>query len=216
MLDVAVEAARALVLQPLARVAQAIEGRLRVRLARALPARAGAAHRVGRILQAAGGLLHRGRGLLAREPLEAAGQLLGLLGELALRPAAGPAQVGRAAGLATHALALLLLPLRQLAQPLEGGVHLVVGLLLLAALDGLVLVLELVQLQLEQIGQLLRVHGRVAAGLAFVAEAHLDLAERGLRPLQVLERPLLRGERLLRLPGLQLAAGGGHLHLGRP
>ena len=134
--------------------------------------------------------------------------------QLALGAAAAtPPMLGGPPDWRRIALRLLLLALGQLAQPLERGVDLVVRLLLLAALHGLVLVLQLVQLQLEQVGQLLRVHALAAAALAFAAEADLDVAEGGLRALQVLERALLGRQRLLGLLRLELPAGGRHLDL---
>ena len=105
------------------------------------------------------------RTLLSRESARAVGQLFGLLGELPL--------VGRrlrpccaAAGAAALPLGLLLLALGQLLQLLGQLVDLVVGLLLLRALAGLVLVLQLVQLELEEVGQVFRFIA-LAAAFAF-------------------------------------------------
>ena len=72
-------------------------------------------------------------------------------------------------------LSLLLLPTRELPQPLDQLVDLVVGLLLLPAADGLVLILELVEFELEEVGQVVRSCGTTTTATALLALTHLDL-----------------------------------------
>ena len=62
-------------------------------------------------------------------------------------------------------LSLLLLPTRELPQPLDQLVDLVVGLLLLPAADGLVLILELVEFELEQVCQVVGIGTTTTATL---------------------------------------------------
>src|SRR5204862_2749425 len=145
VLDAAVEVALLLALQPAARFAQALRRGGGVARGPGLPAGARPAHGIGGVLETPRGVLQRGVRLLARQPLQLPRQVLRLLGQRALAAAASAAgHVRRAARELSLPLGLLLLPLRQLAQALQGLVHLVARLLLLAALHGLVLVLELV------------------------------------------------------------------------
>ena len=108
-------------------------------------------------------MLHLARDLLeppvtgfARQALQPASRLLGLLGQRPRRVTAAPllaALLSRRPALLP--LELLLLPAREFAQLLHQLVDFLVGGLLLAALHGLVLVAQFVGLQLEEIGQVL-------------------------------------------------------------
>ena len=169
-------------------------------------------HRVGGVLKLARRLRQALVGLHARELLQAPRLLLHLIGERALVLCAAPGGTLRAVGEALLALGLLLLAPRQFAQTLERLVDLLVGLLPLAALHALVLILELVQLQLEEVGQVLRV-GPAAPSSAPAALllAHLHLVVERFRAQQVLERLLLLGERALRVGGVEPLHGGLHL-----
>ena len=118
---------------------------------------------------------------------------------------------------------LLLLPPRELLQLLDQLVDLVVGLLLLPATDGLVLVLELVELEFEEVG---KVFGRLLPGassapLLILFLLHVALvgllsllkeAQRGLLVGQC-SAQLLRREILLRLAHRlhRLREDGGHV-----
>ena len=108
-------------------------------------------------------------------------------------------------------LHLLLLPPRELLQLLDQLIDLLVLPLLLGALLHLVLVRQLVELQLEQIGEVL---GHLALSAAAAPAAlllrHLQLVLLfGL--LQQLEGALLGRQRRIGLEGFQLALGGLHL-----
>ena len=78
---------------------------------------------------------------------------------------------------------------REFLQLLQHRVHLVVLLLAFPALHGLVLVAELVELELEEVSQVLRV-GTAAAAAALLLKGHVLLV-RLLGSLHVLERLLL-------------------------
>ena len=119
-------------------------------------------------------------------------------------------------GAPSLALGFLFLPPRQLLQLLEQFVDLLVGLLLLRALRGLVLVGHLVELELEEVSQVLG-HGTAAATAApaalLAAHLHLRLVL-FLGVLQNLQRLLFRLERALRIGLLQLRLGVLHLRDG--
>ena len=103
---------------------------------------------------------------------------------------------------------LLLLAARELLQPLDQLVDFVVGTLLLPTADGLVLVLELVELEFEQVGQIFgRLLATTTAALLILSLLHVALvgllsllkeAQRGLLVGQGIAQ-LLRREILLRL-----------------
>ncbi len=210
-LDVLLAAGLAALLELPPRVLEAVQGGKTLRERPALAAGAGAAHGVGRLLQAIRRFLQSGRRVVAGETLEAAAQLVRLLGQSPLLSAARCAlPAGRAGGAPALALDLLLLATRQLAKALHRLVDGLVELLALPALHRLVLVLELVELQLEEIRQLVGARGPTLSATS-LAEGHLHVAERGLRPLQVLERPLLGSERGIQPKHLQLLHGCPHL-----
>ena len=91
------------------------------------------------------------------ELLEPARRFLGLIGQLALLLAGSAARRLLAErGAAPLPLGFLLLPARELLQLLDQLVDLLIGLLLRCLLARLVLVRHLVELQLEQVGEILR------------------------------------------------------------
>jgi hypothetical protein len=110
-------------------------------------------HRVCRLPHLLGGLREVGPIALARKPLELARGLFGLFGERAL---AGAATLAALSGERLLALTLrfLLLAPRELAQLLHQRIDLLIGLLLLRALRGLVLVRQLVHILLEELGEI--------------------------------------------------------------
>ena len=169
-------------------------------------------HRVGGVLKLARRLRQALVGLHARELLQAPRLLLHLIGERALVLCAAPGGTLRAVGEALLALGLLLLAPRQFAQALKRLVDLLVGLLALAALHALVLVLELVQLQLEKVGEVVRVGPATPASApAALLLAHLHLVVERFRAQQVLQGLLFLGERALRVGGVQPLHRGLHL-----
>ena len=216
VLDVARQALALLPLQLALDLAQAVKGRRRLGEPLVVGVRGGLAHGVGRLLQPPRRLHHLGRLLLAGEPLEPPRRLLRLFGEHPLRGApAGPR------GLAAPRppplpLGLLLLPAGELAQPLHQGVDLVVRGLLLPALHRLVLVLQLVELELEQVGEVLG-RGLAAAPPAAAPAALLDadLVVGLLGPLKLLQGALLGRQRAVDVLLLERRLGRPHL-LGRP
>ena len=154
--------------------------------------------------------MHLGRLLLSRESLEAPGELLRLLGQLALRPPSTPA---RGAGLPALAGALifLLLPSGQALESLQRFIHFAVRLLLGATLHLLILVTQFVRFQLEQVGQVLGVRlAPAATAAATTLHADLHLLEHRFRTLQQLQRPLLRRQRIRQLAVSQLLLGELH------
>ena len=107
-------------------------------------------------------------------------------------------------------LGFLLLPPRQLLQLLEQLVDLLVAALLLGALLHLVLVRELVDLELEQIGEIFRhlvLPAAAATAAALLGDLHLVLL---LGVLQQLQRALFGRQRFLGLLALELSFGGLH------
>ena len=93
--------------------------------------------------------------LLARQLLEPPRRLLDFLRELPLRVAAAAAACWPGRRQPPLPLGFLLLPPRQLLQLLDQLVDLLVAALLLGALLHLVLVRQLVQLELEEVGEIL-------------------------------------------------------------
>ena len=168
-------------------------------------------HLVGCLAKLPRGVAELGPVLLARQLLETSRRFFDLFGERSLLVAAAAALL---AGLRPPSLPLgfLLLAPRQLLQLLEQLVELLVGLLLLRALRRLVLVGHLVELELEQVGQVLGHRALPTATAATLLAAHLHLRLVlffGL--LQDLQRLLLGLERALRIGLLQLRLGVLHL-----
>ncbi|HXS31816.1 MAG TPA: hypothetical protein VN755_13345, partial [Steroidobacteraceae bacterium] len=137
-----------------------------------------------------------------------------LVGELTLATSATAAAtlLLHVLGALTGALIFLLLPGRELLQPLQRFINLLLRLLLFPALNLLVLVPHLVGLELEEIGKILGV-GRTTAATTTAATAHADLhiAIDRLGALEVLQRALLRRERLLRVALGELLFSSLHL-----
>ena len=112
-------------------------------------------------------------------------------------------------------LRFLLLPARQLPEPLHQRIDLVVGGLLLSALHRLVLVLQLVELELEQIGQILgRVLPAAAATAATAALLDTNLVIGLFGPLQLLQGALLGRQRRVDVLFLERALRRPHLFRG--
>src|SRR5262249_24204904 len=136
---------------------------------------------------------------------------LGLLGELALAIAAALAHLP---GHRLHPLPLgfLFLPAGELAQLFHQRVHLLVGLLLLRALRGFVLVGELVAILLGEIREGLGDGAGAPAPAAPTAalRSHL-LFVLFLGFLELLQRAVLRRQRIVGRLGLELLLGRFHL-----
>ena len=116
-----------------------------------------AAHVRGCLLQSPGSVHQLLVVGLTGQALETASLLLSILGELALSVVTGAARCASLLGGGPALpLCLLLLPPGEFLQRLHPLVELITGLLAFTALDGLVLVLELVELELEDIGQVIR------------------------------------------------------------
>ena len=113
-------------------------------------------------------------------------------------------------------LVLLLLSRRQLLQPLERFVHLLLRLLLLATLHLLVLVPHLVGFQLEQVGKVLGVRLLLSAATAATAaaHAHLHVTVDGFSAFEHLQRALFRREGLLGVSLRELLLGALHFFRG--
>ena len=131
------------------------------------------------------------------QTFEAAGRLFGVFGELPLILVAGTARRATLLGGGPALpLCLLLLPPGELLQRLHRFVELVAGLSTLTTLDGLVLVLELIELELEDVGQVVRSGSSSSSSSSLLPLTDLDLiALLGL--LETLERFELRWHRLL-------------------
>ena len=110
-------------------------------------------------------------------------------------------------------LRFLLLPARQLSKPFHELIDLVVRGLLISPLDGLILVLQLVEFKLKQVRE---IFGRILSTATATATAtllHTHLVVCLLGPLQLLQGPLLSRQR--RVDVLLLKCILGRLHLGR-
>src|SRR4029077_17116874 len=203
-------------LQPLLRLAQPLERLVRLRAAIPRAIRRRAPHRISSVLQP----LHRVAQfllplLIARELLQLTRRLLDFVRELTLQIAgiARSLSLLRQPALTLH---LLLLPPRQFLQLLDQLIDLLIVPLLLRARLHLVLVRELVQLQLEQIGEVLGhlVLTATSATAPAVLHRHLQLVLL-LGVLQQLQRTLLGRERRVGLQRLQVGLGRLHF-LRRP
>ena len=146
------------------------------------------AHLVGASLELARNLLQLGVTGLPRETLQLPGRLFRFFGQVAGRLAPTAALTAALLGCRTPSLPLqfLLLSARQFPQLLEGFIHLFVRRLLFAALNRLVLVAQLIEFQLEQVGQILSV-GRVPALSAPATLLGLGRHEALVRLFSVLE-----------------------------
>ncbi len=182
--------------------------RLRAAVTRAVGRRA--PHRVRRLLQLAREIAQILARHVARQLFETPRRLFDFGGELALAlSAARRVLAGRRHPPLT--LGLLLLALRELLQLVGELVDLLLALLLAGALLHLVLVRQLVELQLEEIGEvvgLLRAAAAAAAAALLLGELHLVLL---LGRLQELQRGLLGRHRRFRILLAQRRFGGPHL-----
>ena len=138
---------------------------------------------------------------VARQEFEAAGRLFGLVGEVALALITGTARCAALLGAGPALpLGLLLLPPCEFLQRLHGLFELVTGLLALTALDGLVLVLELIEFEFEEIGEVIR----SLAAATTTTTTLLPLTDLELivlfSLLELQERSQLRRDRLLKIP----------------
>src|SRR5262249_32633952 len=154
-------------------------------------------------IEAIGQILHLRITAFAREPFEFAGGFTGLVDHLLLlAPASASALI---AGL-LHALLLLfdlsLHPARQLFQLALRLVVLLLRLLLALAVERLVLVLPLVHLELEEVGEFFGL--LIVLPLARLVERDLDFAEDRVGALQLLQRALFGGHGVFALARLQL------------
>ena len=152
-LHVALAARALLLLEPALRLAQLAERGAGLSGAARISGRCRAPHGVGGLPHLLRGLREIGAIALARQPLELPRGFFGLLGQRALaRAAALAALAGQR--LLPLPLGFLLLPARELAQFFHQRVDLLIGLLLLRALRRLVLVRQLVEVLLEELGEI--------------------------------------------------------------
>ena len=149
--------------------------------------------------------------MLSSQAFQLPGQLFDLPGQLPL-PLSSAANLILEVGRPTaHALIFLLLAPGKLLQLLQRGVQLLIDLLLLTALNALVLVLHLVQLEFEEIGEVLGVGSLTTTSASTTSLAHLYLTEGGLGSLQMLQGPLCRRQGLTSPAGTKLLLGREHL-----
>ena len=212
VLEVALEPHRAVLVEQPPRVFQLVERRQPFGESTVITARARAPHRVRGLLEPSGGILQVGQRVLTGETLELSGELFGLLGELALIGSGTTAAlVPQTVGLASQPLVLLLLASRKLLQTLKRFVDFVVNALLLPALNGLVLVSELVELELEQVGEVFGARRLPAAATTAALKRHLHFAKHRVGSLEVPESALLVRHRLVRVLHGQLLIRRPHL-----
>jgi hypothetical protein len=144
--------------------------------------------------------------LLSRQTFKATCCFFGLVGQRSL---SGPVAAGLPVrGALTLAFRFLLLPLGEVLQSLGDLVELPIRRLLLAALEGLVLISQLVHLEAEEIGQVARL--RRAAAAAVLAHRHANLAVGFFGALQRPQRLLFGGQRGFGLAGVKLGLGRTH------
>jgi hypothetical protein len=172
--------------------------------------RSGSPHLIGRLSRGLRGLRKVGTIALARQPLELACDLFCLFCQRALARAATLAAL-TGNRLLTLALGLLLLTPGELAEFFTERVDLLVGLLLLRALGGLVLIRQLVHVLLEQLREIFRhrtgATATAAATAALLADLLLVLL---LGLLQLRQRTLFGRQRLGCRLRLQLRFGRAH------
>ena len=171
-LHVAFTAGALFLLETALRLAQLPERRAGLPGAARISRRCRAPHGVGGLPRGLSGLREIGTIAFARQAFELSRRFFRLLGECALARAAALAALP-GERLLPLALGFLLLPAGQLAQLFHQRVDLLIGLLLLGALRGFVLVRELVEILLEELGEIFltpirrhrrRHHRRRAAG----------------------------------------------------
>ncbi len=217
VLHVALGAARLRLLQPPLRLLEPLQRRGRLGAAALLAVGGRLAHRIGRLAQLPRRLHQLRPVLLARQLFEPARRFFRLVRELALLLTGAAARgLLPERGAPPLPLRFLLLPARELLQLLHQLVELLIRLLLRGLLTALVLVRHLVELHLEQVGEILR-HGAATAASAAapLLALHLDLhLVFFFRLLQELQRLLLGRQRRFGVDRLQLGFGGLHLRDG--
>ena len=139
--------------------------------------------------------------------LQFAGQLLGLAAEHLLLPAIGSPHGVFLVALLPRQLFLAPCQLLQFAQRL---LHLGVVLAALHLVEGLVLVLAGVEFEREQVGKVAAGAAAAAAPASLIAEGHLNILEQRLGAQQILQRGLLRSQRLLKFLSFQSRRGRLH------
>jgi hypothetical protein len=170
-------------LQPLLRLPQTIKRALalRDRLAGIISRRRlRLLHLISRLIELTAQLLHLRVAAFARQTFQLPRSLARLVDQLLLLSLIAAATATIRGLLSAPALLLerLLLPARKLFQTAFGFTLLLLGLLLLRALHGLVLVLHLVELELEQTSEFLLLSlTTVAAALALIAKSDLHFAK---------------------------------------
>ena len=152
-LHIALAARALLLLEPPLCLAQLAECGAGLAGAARISRRRRAPHRIGGLPHLLRRLREIGSIALARQALELPRGFFGLFGQRTLARAAALAALARQR-LLPLALGFLLLPARELAQFLHQRVDLLIGLLLLRALRGLVLVGQLVEILLEELGEI--------------------------------------------------------------
>ena len=153
-LHVALAARALLLLEPALRLAQLSERGAGLAGAARIAGGRRAPHGVGGLPHLLRRLREIGTVALARQALELPRGFFGLLRQRALARAAALAALA-GERLLPLPLGFLLLPARELAQLLHQRIDLLIGLLLLRALRGLVLVGQLVEILLEELGEIL-------------------------------------------------------------
>ena len=198
--DVALGALRQRSLQPLLGLAQPLERRLRLGRRIGIAARGRTPHRIGRFAGLTRSFLQLRPLLFAREPLQPPRRFFGLFGQRALLRTATAAAALTLQRPPPLTLGFLLLASRQLLQLLEQLVDLAVVLLFRRLVGRLVAIGHLVELLLEDLGQLLLHRAAATTAAATLLTAHADLRlVLFLGLLQDLQRLVLGRQRLIRV-----------------
>ena len=170
-------------------------------------------HSLRGLLQVSGVLCKLGIVVLACQALKLSCRFLHLLRQVPLSLAATTRRSLLGLHPPTLPLGLLLLPTPEFLQLLDQLIDFVVGLLLLPTLDGLVLVLEFVELEFEQVG---KIFGRLLPATTATTTAlltllllHISLV-RLLGLLEESQRGLLVGQRITQLLLREVFFGVGH------
>ena len=209
-LHVALASRALLLLEPPLRFTKLAEGGVRLTGAARVSRRCRPPHRVGGLPHLLRRLRKIGTIAFARQALELTSGFFRLFRERALAGAAALAALPGECLLALP-LGFLLLPSRKLAQLLHQRIDLLIGLLLLRALRRLVLIRQLVEVLLEQIGEILRHRSRSSAATAASAALLSDLFfVLFLSPLKLLKRAVLRRQRVRGGLCLKLGFRGAH------
>ena len=208
-MHVALGAPGLVLLQPALGLPQPLEGRSGLTGGVGIAAGRRSAHGVGRLLHLPRRFLQIRTVLFSRQPLQSPRRFLGLLRERALlRGAAGAVAAALLERTQPLPRRFLLLPPRQLLQLLEQLVDLAVAALLLRLIGRLVAAGHLLELLLEDLGELLLLRAPAAAATAAGLLLNADLLFVFLfRLLQNLQRLVLGRQRPIRAHGRELAFG---------